>query len=76
MNYTTLKNFVLEQSAKYYDLSTPSISDAEWDEAYDKLCKLEKAQGWCDADSPSVKVGGSPGKVRHPYALYSLRKVY
>ena len=76
MNYTTLKNFVLEQSAKYYDLSTPSISDAEWDEAYDKLCKLEEAQGWCDSDSPSLKVGGAPGKVRHPYTLYSLRKVY
>ena len=76
MNYNQLKNYVLSHSVKYYDFSAPSISDAEWDEAYDKLCKLEKAQGWCDADSPSVKVGGSPGKVRHPYTLYSLRKVY
>ena len=76
MNYHQLKNFVLEHSQKYYDLSTSSISDAAWDEAYDKLETMEKAQGWRDSDSPSLKVGGAGGKISHPYALYSLRKVY
>jgi len=76
MNYTELKNFVLEHSHKYYDLSAPSISDAEWDKAYDKLEAMEQAQGWKDSDSPTLKVGGASGKIRHPYALYSLRKVY
>ena len=76
MNYPQLKNYVLEHSRKYYDLSTPSISDAAWDEAYDKLEAMEKAQGWRDSDSPTLKVGGAAGKVSHPYTLYSLRKIY
>ena len=76
MNYHQLKNFVLEHSQKYYDLSTSSISDAEWDEAYDKLEIMEKAQGWRDSDSPTLKVGGASGKVSHPYPLFSLIKIY
>ena len=76
MNYQQLKNYVLEQSRNYYDLHTQSISDAEWDKVYEQLEKMETAQGWCDSDSPSLKVGGAVGKVRHPYTLYSLRKVY
>ena len=76
MNYPQLKNYVLEHSRKYYDLSTSSISDAAWDEAYDKLEAMEKAQGWRDSDSPTLKVGGAAGKVSHPYTLYSLRKIY
>ena len=76
MNYQQLKNYVLEQSRNYYDLHTQSISDAEWDNAYEQLEKMETAQGWRDSDSPTLKVGGAAGKVRHPYALYSLRKVY
>ena len=76
MNYQQLKNYVLEQSRNYYDLHTQSISDAEWDNAYEQLEKMETAQGWRDSDSPTLKVGGAAGKIRHPYALYSLRKVY
>ena len=76
MNYPQLKNYVLEHSHKYYDLSTPRISDAEYDKVYEQLEKMETAQGWRDSDSPTLKVGGAAGKVRHPYALYSLRKVY
>ena len=76
MNYPQLKNYVLEHSRKYYDLSTSSISDEEWDQAYEKLENIEKAQGWRDSDSPTLKVGGAAGKVSHPYALYSLRKIY
>ena len=76
MNYQQLKNYVLDHSHKYYDLSTPRFSDAEWDNAYEQLEKMETAQGWRDSDSPTLKVGGAAGKIRHPYALYSLRKVY
>ena len=76
MNYHQLKNYVLEHSHKYYDLSTQSISDAEWDQAYDKLEAMEKAQGWRDSNSPTLKVGGAVGKVSPPYTLYSLRKIY
>ena len=76
MNYAQLKNYVLEHSHFYYNLSAPRISDAEWDRVYEQLEKVEAAQGWCDSDSPTLKVGGAAGKVRHPYTLYSLRKVY
>ena len=76
MNYAQLKNYVLEHSHFYYNLSAPRISDAEWDRVYEQLEKVESAQGWCDSDSPTLKVGGAAGKVRHPYTLYSLRKVY
>ena len=76
MNYHQLKNYVLEHSRNYSDLSTSRISDAEWDKVYEQLEKMETAQGWRDSDSPTLKVGGAAGKIRHPYALYSLRKVY
>jgi len=76
MNYKELKNIVLKHSEFYYDLSAPKISDAEWDKLYEKLQAMEKAQGWKDHDSPTGKVGGTAGKVAHPYKLYSLQKVY
>lgn len=76
MNYKELKNIVLKHSKLYYDLSAPTISDTEWDKLYEKLQTMEKAQGWKDHDSPTGKVGGTAGKVAHPYKLYSLQKVY
>lgn len=76
MNYTELKQTILQHNQAYYDLSAPTISDAEWDRLYDKLEAMEKAQGWRDHDSPTKHVGGAAGKVTHPYKLYSLRKVY
>ena len=76
MNYQQLKNYVLEHSNFYYNLSASRISDAEWDRVYEQLEKMEYTQGWRDSDSPTLKVGGAAGKIRHPYALYSLRKVY
>lgn len=76
MNYEQLKNTVLKYSRSYYDLSVSEISDAEWDKLYDKLEAVEQAQGWRDSDSPTLKVGGKAGKVKHPFKLYSLRKEY
>ena len=76
MTYHELKSKVLRLSKEYYDESKPSVSDAEWDALYAKLEAVEKAQGWRDADSPTLRVGGAAGKVKHPYKLYSLQKVY
>lgn len=76
MTYEELKNLVIKHCHLYYDKSAPEISDAEFDKLYDNLAKVEVEQGWADADSPTNKVGGSVGKVKHPYKLYSLRKVY
>jgi len=76
MTYKELKELVLKHNYLYYTLSAPEISDSAWDQLYDKLEKLEKAQGWKDYDSPTIKVGGAEGKVEHPVKLYSLKKVY
>ena len=76
MNYEQLKQIVIKHSHLYYDSSAPEISDAEWDKLYDKLDAVETAQGWRDSDSPTLKVGGKAGKVKHPFKLYSLRKEY
>ena len=76
MNYEQLKNTVLKHSHSYYDSSVSVISDAEWDKLYEKLEAVEQAQGWRDSDSPTLKVGGKAGKVKHPFKLYSLRKEY
>lgn len=76
MTYDELKQLVAKHCHLYYDLSAPEISDEEFDKLYDNLEKVEKAQGWVAYDSPTFKVGGTAGKVTHPYKLYSLRKVY
>jgi DNA ligase (NAD+) len=76
MNYKELKQLIQKYNHAYYDLSAPSISDGEYDQLYDKLEAMEKAQGWRDHDSPTLRVGGSAGKITHPYKLYSLRKIY
>jgi DNA ligase (NAD+) len=76
MTYEELKNLVNKHCHLYYDLSAPELSDAEFDSLYDTLVAFEKNQGWAAYDSPTNRVGGSIGKVEHPYKLYSLRKVY
>lgn len=76
MTYEELKNVVIKHCHLYYNLSTPEVSDAEFDKLYDDLEAVEKAQGWVAYDSPTIKVGGAAGKVTHPVKLYSLRKVY
>jgi DNA ligase (NAD+) len=76
MTYKELKELILKHNHLYYDLYAPEITDAEWDKLYDTLEAMEAAQGWKDYDSPTAKVGGTPGKVNHPHRLYSLKKVY
>ena len=76
MNYKELKQLIQKHNKAYYDNSASMITDAEYDQLYDKLESIEKAQGWRDHDSPTKHVGGAGGKVSHPHKLYSLRKVY
>ena len=76
MIYKELKTLIQKHSKLYYDDYAPEITDAEFDQLYDKLVAMESAQGWRDHDSPTFRVGGKAGKVTHPYPLYSLRKVY
>lgn len=76
MTYQELKDLVKKHSELYYDKAKPVLADAEWDDMYAKLEAIEVAQGWRDADSPTILVGGASGKITHPTKLYSLRKVY
>lgn len=75
-DYKSLLETVKHHASLYYDASDPVISDEEYDQLYDRLVQLETRQGWKDSSSPTVRVGFSTGKVKHPYQLYSLKKVY
>ena len=76
MNYQELKELIKKHCYLYYDVNRPEISDQEFDRLYDALEAIEDAQGWSDYDSPTRKVGGSKGKVKHKHRLYSLKKIY
>lgn len=76
MTYEELKQIVQKHCHLYYDVNRPELSDEEFDNLYNQLEKVEKAQGWSASDSPTLRVGGEAGKVRHPHKLYSLNKVY
>ena len=76
MDYLSLKNTVKHHDNLYYNLSAPVLSDKEYDALYDELLRLEKARGYADNDSPTIRIGAFKGKVKHPRQLYSLKKVY
>ncbi len=63
---------------EYYVLDNPTVSDKEYDAAYDELCRLEKESGFVYPDSPTRRVGGEPikgfEKHTHIARLYSLDK--
>ena len=63
---------------EYYVLDNPTVSDKEYDAAYDELCRLEKESGVIFDDSPTRRVGGEPlkgfQKHTHIARLFSLDK--
>lgn len=65
-------------SNQYYVLDAPTVSDGEYDKAYDELKRLEEQEGVVLPDSPTRRVGGEPiaafKKHRHINRLYSLDK--
>jgi DNA ligase (NAD+) len=76
MQYKELKELVAYHCHLYYDINNPAITDEEFDALYKQLLKYEDMQGWRDNDSPTLLIGGTKGKVKHPHKLYSLNKVY
>ena len=76
MDYQSLKKIVLYHDKLYYDLGKPVLDDSEYDGLFDQLVEIEKLQNWKDSDSPTVRITASTGKVKHPWRLYSLKKVY
>ncbi len=63
---------------EYYVLDNPTVSDKEYDRAYDELRRLEEESGVVYPDSPTRRVGGEPlkGFVKHTHIarLFSLDK--
>ncbi len=79
--YERLKREVEYHNWRYYALSDPEVSDAEYDRLYDRLAAIEREHpGWITPDSPTQKVGARPvedfKKVAHGRPLLSLEKVY
>lgn len=79
--YERLKREVEYHAWRYYALSDPEISDAEYDRLYDRLAAIEREHpDWIAPDSPTQKVGAGPvddfAKVAHRLPLLSLEKVY
>ncbi len=66
-------------SALYYTGGDSPMSDADWDQKYNELLKLEKESGIVLPDSPSVRVGAEPLTAfephRHISRLWSMDKV-
>ena len=66
-------------SVLYYTLGESPLSDAAWDQKYNKLLELEKESGITLPDSPSVRVGAEPLTAfqshRHINRLWSMDKV-
>jgi len=65
---------------RYYSLDQPEISDAEYDQLFDKLLELEKLHPeLVTPDSPTQRVGAKPlekfESVTHALPMLSLNKV-
>ncbi len=74
-----LIELIKKHNYNYYTLDNPTLSDAEYDELYDELVRLEKQTGYVREDSPTRRVGGEVlknfQKITHLSPLYSLDKV-
>ena len=69
---------LLRYCHEYYDLDSPTISDAEYDEKFDELFKLENEANFWLANSPTRKVQGQVldcfQKVQHSKPMLSAAK--
>ena len=74
----TLVQALNEQRDAYYNRSSPTMTDREYDYLFEHLEELEKESGIIFSNSPTQSVGYYPvselKKVRHPRALLSLEK--
>ncbi len=68
-----------EHNRRYYLSDAPIISDAEYDELFLKLKKLEEETGYVLPDSPTQRVGAPPldrfNQVTHNLPMLSLKFV-
>lgn len=81
LQYELLKTKLQKHSHQYYVLDHPLISDAQYDELYQQLLRIETQHpNWITADSPSQRVGDQPlpgfKSVTHAHAMYSLDNAF
>ncbi len=73
-----LVDFLNKCRDEYYNKNNPTLSDAEYDELFDKLTVLEEETGYLRSDSPTQSVGyevlSELKKVTHNIPLLSLAK--
>src|SRR5947208_4481250 len=77
----TLREQISFHNYRYSVLSSPTISDAEYDAMFDELDAIEKAHpDLITSDSPTQRVGSDLDerlpKVTHPQPTLSLSKAY
>ena len=76
-----LKEKINKWSKEYYEKDTPSVSDLEYDAAYNQLVDLEtQYPEYKTEDSPTNRVGGSVDnrfkKVEHQFPMLSLGNAF
>ena len=76
-----LKKQINKWNEEYYVLDKPTVSDAEYDKAFQELLHIEEiTQGLDLSDSPSQRVGGEPldkfEKAKHSTKMLSLKDVF
>lgn len=78
--YQELKELLAKYSYSYYVLSESLVSDYEYDELFNELLAIEKANpSLISADSPSQRVGALPrqvSSVKHSLPMLSLTNTY
>jgi len=75
-----LRKLIEHHNHRYYVLDSPEISDAEYDEVFDELTRLEKEHPeLVTPDSPTQRIGAPPlskfPSHKHSIPMMSLNKV-
>ncbi|ANZ57960.1 DNA ligase (NAD(+)) LigA [Fructilactobacillus lindneri] len=76
-----LRPQLIRWGKEYYENDQPSVPDAEYDQVYNQLVKLEEQfPNIVTSDSPTQQVGGNVDsdftKVKHPIPMLSLGDVF
>lgn len=76
-----LRDKINEYNYRYYVLDDPTVSDAEWDQLFQQLKKLESQHPeLITSDSPTQRVGAQPLKefaeVQHSVPMLSLENAF
>lgn len=76
----TLRELVREHNRLYYQSETPIIGDAEYDELFHALARLESDHDMFDESSPTARLAILASeqfqKVKHIYPMISLDNTY